>query len=205
MPPPISFADLSTRQTMASRIFKTDEPVILEGYQAVFKPSVFGYTLSALISSELVDELEEDRAELLKWCESKLKNPKRSTLKPEPWEEMDDGSFKVKFKWEEANKPPIVDTEGTLITDTATPLYSGSLVKVAFRQKPYVMKDGVTYGTSLKLAGVQVISLSSSAGIDAGDLGEAEVAELFGKCNGFVASDPVVIPATPTSDPDDDF
>lgn len=190
---------------MPSKIFKTDVPVILDGYQAVFKPSKFGYTLSSLIPAQLVDDLDADRAELIKWCESKLKNPKRSTLKPEPWEEMDDGSFRVKFKWEDANKPPIVDTEGTLITDTGTPLYSGSLVKLAFRQKPYVLKDNVTYGTSLKLVGVQVVSLSSSAGIDAGDLGEAEVAELFGKCNGFVASDPGVIPSESTADPDDDF
>ena len=109
----------------------TKEPVILEGYQAVLKPSKFGYSLATVVDQELVDQLEEDRAETLKWCESKLKNPKRSVLKPEPWEEVSDGQYKVKFSWNEDNKPPVVDTEGTPITDESTPLYSGSKVKAA--------------------------------------------------------------------------
>ena len=46
-----------------------------------------------------------------------LKNPKRSVAKPEPWEEVTDGVYKIKFSWNEENKPPIVDTEGTVITD----------------------------------------------------------------------------------------
>ena len=55
--------------------------------QAVMKtPSKFGYSMSALIDQDLIDKLEEDRIETLKWCESKLKNPKRSVCKPEPWE-----------------------------------------------------------------------------------------------------------------------
>ena len=70
---------------MARNILKTAEPVVLEGFQAVMKPSKFGYTLQTVVDSEMVDNLEEDRGESLKWAESKLKNPKRSTLKPEPW------------------------------------------------------------------------------------------------------------------------
>ena len=97
----------------------------------------------------------------------------------------------------------MVDTEGTLITDEDTPLYGGSKVKLAFRQKPYILKDGVTYGTSLKLAGVQIIALNTSAGVDTGDLDDASVAELFGKTAGFKASDPVVTPAADTVE--DDF
>ena len=58
-------------------------------------------------------------------------------------------------------------------------------VKLAFYQKPYVLKDGVTYGTRLVLQGVQVISAGSSAGVDAGTASQEDVASLFGKTEGF--------------------
>lgn len=190
---------------MASKTIVTKKPVVLEGYQAVMKPSKFGYSLSAVIDDELVQELEADREESLKWAESKLKNPKRATLKPEPWEEVAEGKYKVKFVWNEENLPTIVDTEGTVLTNTNLPIYSGSTVKLAFFQKPYILKDGVTYGTSLKLKGVQVISLSSSAGIDSGDMDAEDVVNLFGKTKGFKADDPNVTPTIEASDLDADF
>lgn len=186
---------------MPQPIHKTEEPVVLEGYQAIMKPSKFGYSLSALVDGKMVEALEADRKECLKWAESKLKNPKRSTLKPEPWEEVDTDKFKVKFSWNEENRPPVVDTEGTLITDETVPVFSGSKVKLAFRQKPYVLRDNVTYGTSLKLVGIQLISVNGNASIDAGDMGEEEVAALFGTTKGYKASEPNVI----TETTDDDF
>ena len=78
---------------MSRTIHKTEQPVILEGYQAVLKPSKFGYSLSAIVDSEIVDALETDREESLQWAQGKLKNPKRSVLKPEPWEEVAEGQF----------------------------------------------------------------------------------------------------------------
>ena len=177
---------------MTRTIHKTEQPVVLEGYQAVLKPSKFGYSLSALVDSDLVEKLEEDRTESLKWAETKLKNPKRSTLKPEPWEEVSEGKYKVKFSWNEETRPPVVDTEGTHITDEDTPMYSGSQVKIAFYQKPYILRDGVTYGTSLKLVGVQLVSLNAGAGVDTGDMNADDVAALFGKTEGFKAGEPNV-------------
>ena len=173
----------------------TEQPVILEGFQAVMKPSKFGYSLATVVTQEMIDRLETDRADSLKWCESKLKNPKRSTLKPEPWEEVADGKYKIKFSWNEENKPPVVDTEGVQVTDENTPVYSGATVKVAFYQKPYILRDGVTYGTSLKLVGVQLVSLNSTAGVDTGDMNTEDVAELFGKTEGFKQSEPNVTPS----------
>ena len=187
---------------MAQTIIVTQQPVVLEGYQAVLKPSKFGYSLSAIVDSVLIERLEADRTETLKWAESKLKNPKRSTLKPEPWEEVSENQYKVKFSWNEETKPPVVDTEGTPITDTNLPIYSGATVKLAFKQKPYILRDGVTYGTSLKLVGVQVVTLNSSAGVDAGDLDETEVAALFGQTKGFKANEPNI---TAAEDTEDDF
>ena len=181
---------------MPRNIFKTDEPVVLEGYQAVLKPSKFGYSLATIVDEDMVSKLEEDRAETLKWAESKLKNPKRSTLKPEPWEEVAEGKYKVKFSWNEEMRPPVVDTEGQPVTDPETPIYSGSQVKVAFYQKPYILKDGVTYGTSLKLVGVQLVSLQSAAGVDTGDMSTESVSDLFGKTEGYKVGAPSVTTST---------
>ena len=50
-----------------------------------------------------------------------------------------------------------------------------------------LLKDGVTYGSSLKLVGVQVVSVKGDAGVDTGELNPTEVAELFGTTSGFKA------------------
>ena len=189
---------------MSRTIHKTDKPVTLEGFQAILSPSKFGYSLSAVVDSKLVDKLETERADVLKWAESKLKNPKRATLKPEPWEEVAKDKYKIKFSWNEDNRPPVVDTEGTQVTDTKTPLYAGSTDKLGFYQKPYILRDGVTYGSSLKLVGVQVVSVKGDAGVDTGDLDANEVAELFGKSSGFKTADPNVTPTTNETDTEEE-
>ena len=174
---------------MANRNVHVTKEVTLEGYQAILEPGKFGYSLSAVVDASVVATLETERTDVLKWAESKLKNPKRATLKPTPWEEVAEGKYKLKFSWNEERRPPVVDTEGSPVTDIKTPLYGGSTVKLGFYQKPYILRDGVTYGSSLKLVGVQVVELNSSAaGTDSGDLNETEVADLFGKTDGFTAS-----------------
>ena len=192
------------RQNVMSRtIHTTDKPVTLEGFQAVLAPSKFGYSLSAIVGNDIIDKLENERSEVLKWAESKLKNPKRSTLKPEPWEEVSDGKYKLKFSWSEDKRPPVVDTEGVPVTDAKTPLYAGSTVKLGFYQKPYILRDGVTYGSSLKLVGVQVVSVKGEAGVDTGDLDADAVAELFGNTSGFKTGDPNVTPTTNDEEEED--
>ena len=180
--------------------------VTLEGYQAVLSPGKFGYKLSAVVDDAQVEQLEKDRVPLLEWCTSKLKNPKRSTCKPEPWEEVASNKHKIAFSWAEDARPPIVDTEGTPITNTSLPLYSGSKVQLAFYQKPYILKDGVTYGTSLKLLGVQVVELGGEAGVSSADHFTSEdVAEIFGNTDGFKVSEFTEVPVEENVDPDDDF
>ena len=186
---------------MARTIHKTDN-VTLEGFQAILEPSKFGYSLGAVVGNDVIEMLETERAEVLKWAESKLKNPKRSTLKPEPWEEVADGKYKIKFSWNEEKRPPVVDTEGSPVTDKKTPLYAGSTVKLGFYQKPYILRDGVTYGSSLMLVGVQVVSVKGDAGVDTGDLDATEVAELFGTTSGFKTADPNVTPSTNNDEED---
>jgi hypothetical protein len=192
---------------MARTIHTTDKPVTLEGFQAVLAPSKFGYSLSAVVGDELINELETERTEVLKWAESKLKNPKRATLKPTPWEEVAEGKYKIKFSWGEDKRPGVVDTEGTPVTDKKTPLYGGSTVKLGFFQKPYILRDGVTYGSSLKLLGVQVVAVGEGAAVDTDSMDEAAVADMFGTTEGFTATavkpEPRVIDAE--EDEDEDF
>ena len=185
---------------MTRTTYITPEPVTLDGYQAVMKPSKFGYSLSAIVDQDMIDKLEVERPAFQKWWDSKLKNPKRSVQKPEPWEEVSPGQYKIKFSWNEMKRPPVVDTEGTTIIDEALPLYSGATCKLAFHQQPYVLKDGVTYGSSLKLQAVQVVSLNTAAGIDTGSMSSEEAKTLFGNTEGFTAADPNV-----TVNVDEDF
>ena len=102
--------------------YGTPEPVVLDGFQAILKPGDWGYKLSALLPKSIVSKLEEERESALDWARSKAKNPKRVTVKPEPWEELENnpGTYQVRFSWKDKDKlfPAIVDTEGTLITDT---------------------------------------------------------------------------------------
>ena len=186
----------------------TKQPVLLEGFQAVLKPGEWGYKLSVLMKDDIVKELEEEREGALEWAKSKAKNPKRVSIKPEPWEELETqpGMYQVKFIWRDGDKliPVVVDTEGTQITDKETPIYNGSKVKIAFFQKPYVLPTG-DIGTSLKLKAIQVVSLNSGAVVvDDGELSAEDAAKLFGATTGFKVEEPNVDSA-PCSVEDDDF
>ena len=192
---------------MTKNVHVTNE-VQLEGFQAILEPGKFGYSLSAVVGEDMIDALETERVALLGWAESKLKNPKRATLKPTPWEEVADGKYKIKFSWGEDRRPGVVDTEGTPVTNTKTPLYGGSTVKLGFFQKPYILKDGVTYGSSLKLLGVQVVSVKEGAAVDTETMDEADVANLFGKTDGFKAdsqSQPTPSPVIDDQEEEEDF
>ena len=188
--------------------YVTPDPVTLDGFQAILKPGEWGYKLSALVDESLISKLEEERLSALEWAKSKAKNPKRVTIKPEPWEEIDNqkGAYHLRFSWRDGDKiiPVVVDTEGTQIKDTDTPVYSGSKVKLAFFQKPYVLPSG-DIGTSLKLKAVQIVSLNSGAGVvDTGDMSADQASDLFGKTTGFKVEEPNV-DAAPCSVEEDDF
>ena len=48
---------------MPKNVLVTDE-VTLEGFQAILEPGKFGYSLSAVVSEDLADKLENERAEV---------------------------------------------------------------------------------------------------------------------------------------------
>ena len=188
---------------MTKNVHVTNE-VQLEGFQAILEPGKFGYSLSAVVDENIIDALETEREALLGWAQSKLKNPKRATLKPTPWEEVAEGKYKIKFSWGEDKRPGVVDTEGTPVTDTKTPLYGGSTVKLGFFQKPYILRDGVTYGSSLKLLGVQVVAVGEGAAVDTDSMDEDDVADMFGKTEGFKTSEPKPVASPPQDDEEDE-
>lgn len=190
---------------MGYATYTTENPVILDGYQAITKPGKYGFTMQTVFDQDLIDDLERDRPEALRWAESKLKNPKRKLVKNEPWEEVSEGKYKVKFSWKEDQPIPIVDAVGTPVTDPETPLYSGSKVRISFYQKPYILQDGETIGTRMVATGVQIVSLSSKAGTDSGpiEMDHAAAAAAFGKVEGFVAGEPNIAPPAETTNEDD--
>ena len=173
-----------------SNTYVTSNPTVLEGYQSIFEANKFGKcTLQAIIDDEHIDALNDERPELLNWAKSKAKS-KRVNTRLEPWEEVATGKFKVRFSWNPEQPIPIVDAEGTPIKDSI-PLYSGSMVKLAFVQKPYAMPDSI--GTLLRLKAIQVIKLNDNAGgSDMGSLTDETAAALFGSSEGFSISDPNV-------------
>ena len=174
----------------------------------MLKPGDWGYKLSVLMDKSIVEQLETERESALEWARSKAKNPKRVSVKPEPWEELENrpGTYQVRFSWKDGDKffPVIVDTEGTVIEDKETPIYSGSQVKVALYQKPYLLPTG-DIGTSLKLKAIQLISLNTGAGVvDDGDMTPEAAVDLFGTSKGFKVSEPNV-EADSSTDEDEDF
>ena len=77
---------------MTRPIHITENPVKLTGFNAILKPSKFGYTLRAVVGEEIINKLDEERQEGLTWAKGKLTcKPNRETCKPTPWEEVDPG------------------------------------------------------------------------------------------------------------------
>ena len=58
---------------MPKNVHVTDE-IKLEGFQAILEPGKFGYSLAAIVGEDVIDKLETERAEVLRWAEGKLKN-----------------------------------------------------------------------------------------------------------------------------------
>ena len=157
----------------------TEKPVELEGYQAILKPSQYGHSLSAVVTNEVIKPLETERVEVLKWAESKLRNPRRSVLKPTPWEQLQPNTYKIKFSWKERKEVFVINSQGDEIEDTNAPLYSSSLVRLIFCQRPYILEDQ-SYGTRLVLKAVLVVKTSEPVKPEGDDLTLEDVRKMFG-------------------------
>ena len=189
---------------MKTTIHKTAEPVTLEGFQAILKPSEYGYTLKCVVKDEeLIGKLEAERKELLEYQEkTKVKNPKRATLNATTWEELETGGYAVKFSWDSKKLPTVVDAMGTIIDDERVRIYSGTTVKLAFSQYGYTLPNGTTYGTKLQLHGCQIISLATGK---AEQVTADEVVALFGTSEGGFTIDSLDEPGVLDDSGTDDF
>lgn len=159
-----------------------------------FNNRTFAYTLPPAI----LEQAEADRAELLQWVDSKLENPKRVALNPEPWDEA--GVVKYSYGGDSPKPvPPFIDTEGTLLeVEVLRDIRKGTKVKLIVQQSPYTKPSK---GTTLKVLGVQVLELVTGHGaVDSGDLSAADVAALFGPAQGFKVSAPAVRQAPAAED-----
>ena len=183
---------------MGTKYVIKDKTFQLEGYQSAFKPGKFGTCkIDVIIDPETVEALEDERERLIQWKISKQTDPTKWVIaRNTKWVEVADKKVKISFSWKPEDRPPFVDTQGTLITEEI-PLYSGSKVKIAFDHYPYPDNVRKEMNTTCKLTKLQVISCSSGAGVDDGDAD-------FGTTEGFKIGAPNV---TPTADVDanDDF
>ena len=170
-------------------------PTTLNGFVNVFEDSgkynnrSFAYT----VPKATLQKMESDREELLQWARSKSSGRVQEAMTP--WDEAGlvkysygagDGSRKPK------PEPVFVDTDGApLSPEILRDVRAGTKANLIVQQKPYSM--GPNIGTSLRVVGVQVVELVTGNGaVDSGTLSVDEVADMFGKADGFKASDPAV-------------
>lgn len=170
-------------------------PTTLNGYVNVFEDSgkfnnrSFAYT----VPKATLEKMETDREELLQWARSKSSGRVQEAMTP--WDEAGlvkysygagDGSRKPK------PEPVFVDSDGApLASEILRDVRAGTKVNLICQQKPYSM--GPNIGTSLRVVGVQVVELVTGNGaVDSGNLSVDEVADMFGKVDGFKVSDPAV-------------
>tara|TARA_R100000406_G_C3098682_1_gene121373 strand:- start:299 stop:874 length:576 start_codon:yes stop_codon:yes gene_type:complete len=170
-------------------------PTTLNGFVNVFEDSgkynlrSFAYT----VPKATLQKMESDREELLQWARSKSSGRVQEAMTP--WDEAGlvkysygagDGSRKPK------PEPVFVDTDGApLSPEILRDVRAGTKANLIVQQKPYSM--GPNIGTSLRVVGVQVVELVTNNGaVDSGTLSVDEIAGMFGKVDGFKASDPAV-------------
>ena len=183
---------------MANRyVFNTT----LEGFINVYEDSgkfnnrTFAYKFDA----ETLSQAEKDREELLKWAKSKATGRVQEAMTP--WD--DEGLCKYTYGAGDGSRkgkpePIFVDSDGEVIERSVLKdVRRGTKVRLIVQQKPYSM--GPNIGTSLRVLGVQIIELATGNGaVDSGDMSVDDVAALFGKTDGYKASEPAVRKAEDT-------
>ena len=164
----------------------------LEGFINVYEPSgkFNNCSFAFKVPDEVIETMETDREELLKWAKTKVDNPKRIALNPPKWD--DEGLVKFSFDGDTGRPRPVfVDTTGTpLETSTLKDVRRGTKVRLIVQQKPYTKP---AMGTTLKVMGIQIVELASGNGaVDSGDMSASDVAAMFGTVEGFKQGEPAV-------------
>ena len=169
-------------------VFETELEGFINVYQDAgkYENRCFSYKIPA----EILEKIEKDRKELLKWVDSKLDSPKRVALNPEPWNE--EGLCKYTYTDTSKNPVPVfVDTEGQPLSDSDLQnLRKGTQVILIVDQSPYTKP---AKGTKLKVVGVQVTKLVTATGAtDSGDMSLDDINSIFGTRDGYKSASPTV-------------
>lgn len=169
----------------------------LEGYINALKPSgkFNNCTISFKIPAEQIPEFDKAYEKAIAVGKNKAAGKRVSEELPK-WEE--NGLVKYSYGGDSSSPMfPWVDTDGNPI-DLDTQIWKGTVVRLIIDLRPYFYATKV--GCSFKVRGAQVVKLVSSGGSDSGGLDKTEVANLFGKVDGFKADSPNF---EPTEDPGD--
>ena len=135
------------------------ENIKLDGYQAITKPSPkYGsHTLVGEVTG-VVPGLAEAIDSALEWCSKTLQGKnQRAGTKRAPTIEA--GKLKVNWKPEQCPGLKIVDGAKQPI-DPRTPIYSGAVINLVVRVKPWIMPNG-DYGCSLRPEVIQVLEYNT--------------------------------------------
>ena len=175
----------------------------LEGFINVYEPAgkFNNMCFSFRLPADVMKQAEEDREELLKWAQTKITG-RVSTNLPK-WD--DEGLVKISYGGDTGRPEPVwVDTEGAPIERSVLKdVRKGTKVRIIVQQKPYTKP---AMGTTLKVMGIQIIELATGSGaVDSGDMSVDDVAALFGKVEGFKASEPAVRRAPESTEESDSY
>ena len=168
---------------------------ILDGFVSIgedsgkFNNQTFAYTIPA----DVLEQVETDRVELMKWAMSKSTGRVQQAMTP--WDES--GLCKYTFGAGDGTRKPkpapvFVDTTGNPVeVPTLQSIRKGTKVNLIVDQKPYAV--GPNVGTTMRVVGVQIVELVAGNGaVDSGDLSVEDVAAMFGEVDGFKADEPAV-------------
>lgn len=167
----------------------------LEGFVNVYEDAgkFNNRTFSYQLPTDLLEQVEADRTELLDWAKSKATG--RVQIAMTPW----DDAGVCKYTYGEGDgvrkpkpEPVFVDSTGVPIEKSVLrDVRKGTKANLIVQQKPYCV--GPNVGTSMRVVGVQIIELATGNGaVDSGDLSVEEVAGMFGAVKGYSQADPAV-------------
>lgn len=167
----------------------------LDGFINVYEDSgkFNNRCFSYMIPPETLEQVESDRAELIKWAKSKSGGRVQEAMTP--WD--DGGICKYSYGAGDGSRKPkpepvFVDCDGQPVEKSVLKdVRKGTQVNLIVDQKPYSM--GPNVGTSMRVIGVQIVKLVTAGGaVDSGELSADDVAGMFGSTDGYKQSEPAV-------------
>ena len=179
--------------------------IITTTLEAAFNPLKPGgkfnsCTIAFKIPPEELPRFDAVYERCLAWGANKLNGKRHEKALPK-WEE--NGDVKYSYGGEDSGPMfPWVDADGKPV-DLETQIWKGTVVRLIVDLKPYIY--GNKAGCSFKVRGAQIIKLvSNGGGSDQGTMDDEDVANLFGKVDGFSQASPEYHPPADAEEVEDD-